>query len=215
MWITTGAIVLRPEVRVLFGPAKLGKQLENVWPEGAETVFRNRIRAQSFLSMTASLKSGSLRDRIPRMALNWPKSVMLWLMIATYSAQAIIGGSGWALCLGATHLPTPEALQASAHAVPTCDHGSCGEARIVEQHIDETEECPCTDISIDDSEPGRIEDQSPLKVAQVKWQHLETIAGPTEFTLARSAPATARQCTDPPTPRQDGPDVVRTIVLLI
>ena len=147
------------------------------------------------------------------MTLSWPKYLMLWLAIAAYTAQAVVGGSGWAICFGEGHQAAKSTAQ-KAPIAPTCEHaGACegAEPKIVQQHPSE-DHCPCTDISIDDSEPGRIEDQTKLLVAKIKV--VQVIATDWMLPLASTSLLQA----NPPRPLPRGPvsaDVVRTTVLLI
>jgi hypothetical protein len=148
------------------------------------------------------------------MSFSWPKTLMLWLAIAAYSVQAVVGGTGWAICLGGIdHQAVDEAV-----VISTCDHdGDCGSSgmprpRVVQQHADD-EHCPCTDISIDDSEPVRVENPVKFTVAKAQLQDALIAHG----LMALSAPrlAAMKVCVQPPWNVGTAPQVVRTIVLLI
>lgn len=148
------------------------------------------------------------------MTFSWPKTLMLWLAIAAYSVQAVVGGTGWAICLGGNEHQTVDEIVVSS----TCDHhADCGSSgvptpRIVQPHPDD-EHCPCTDISIDDNEPGRVEDSVKLTISKVQLPDALIF----HALMALSAPQSPAMivCAQPPWKVGTAPQVVRTIVLLI
>jgi hypothetical protein len=147
------------------------------------------------------------------MTLNRFKKLILWLAIACYSVQAVLGGTGLAICLASHHAAEPLeiACNSACSHHSTCD-GSGG-VQLVPQH-DEHDSCPCTDISIKDSEPGRIDDQVKLLAAQVKALVPVAIDAvrPDGIPLLSSM-LTFQEAR--PVANQIAPGVVRTVVILI
>ena len=146
------------------------------------------------------------------MTLNLLKNLMLWLAIASYSAQAVLGGTGLAICLG-QHVGSGTGSAQPVVVESHCNHAGCGDQQIV-QIVPEHEEddaCPCTDISIEDSEPGRVEDQAKLVFSTALTAIAIDAFRPDSVPPADVIwpPNNADVMTSP------APLVVRTVVLLI